>query len=98
MAFFAEDLWCDVVGSSAESSFPLSVKINFCGQAEITQLDLKLQQEQKVFNFMGVFSVAQIWEMTGFLFDDVLPKYCLISDLTPYVQLLFAHQTASCIK
>ena len=46
VALFAEDLGCDVVGSSAKSSFSLTVKINFSGQAEISQLDLKLQQEQ----------------------------------------------------
>ena len=70
MALFAEDLGCDVVGSSTKSSFSLTVKINFSGQAEISQLDLKLQQEQNEL----FFCVAQFWDMTSFLFYVVPPN------------------------
>ena len=49
MALFAfQYFWCDVVRSSADCSFSLSVKLQFSGETEITNLDLHLVVEEQV--------------------------------------------------
>lgn len=36
MAFFAKHLWCNIVGCSTQGLLPLTIKLNFGGQTEVT--------------------------------------------------------------
>lgn len=46
--FTFQHFWCDVVWSSADCSFSLSVKLQFSGETEITNLDLHLVVKEQV--------------------------------------------------